>query len=123
MPDGIVLMLPLFLIFFFFLSYQSLGKTICVHTGSHNFGRFSCYHSQKNVLIEILEHPFTARHIKKTRKSPRLGYIHLPLVDFRCCLLLHYLLLVIRCITKIFLRREMSTNVYNVLHIETLEVR
>ena len=54
---------------FFFLSYQSLGKTTCVHTGSHNFGRFSCYHSQKNVLIEILEHPFTPRHIKKKHQS------------------------------------------------------
>lgn len=73
MPDGIVLMLPLFLIFFFFLSYQSLGKTICVHTGSHNFGRFSCYHSQKNVLIEILEHPLQPGISKKHESHPVLA--------------------------------------------------
>ena len=59
--------------------------------------------------------------ISKARKTPHLGYIHLP-----CWFLLaHSSSSSVACChwtTKIFLRREMSTNVYNVLHIETLEV-
>lgn len=36
MLDGSVLVLVSFPLFGFFLSDQSLGKTICVHTGNHS---------------------------------------------------------------------------------------
>lgn len=62
---------------------------------------------KKNVLIEILELPFTPRHIKKQESHPHLGYIHLPLIDFCCCLSPSLSVACYRCTTKdIFEKRN-----------------
>lgn len=54
------------------------ATTICIFSGCHS----------QNVLIEIqFVHPGMSKK-NKTRKSPHLGYIHLPFIDFCCCLLL-----------------------------------
>lgn len=71
----------------FFLAYQSWGKPFVCHTSNNNLViSLEINKKKKNVLIEILELPFTPRHIKKQESHPHLGYIHLPLIDFCCCL-------------------------------------
>lgn len=70
--------------------------------------------------------PSTPRHIyiKKQNKKVTPSWLH-PSASHWFLLLPSPSLSVACycCITKIFLRREMSKNVHNVLHIETLEVR
>lgn len=65
------------------MAYQSWGKPF-VFTQAITTWTFLWISIEKNVLIEILDLPSIPRHVKKTRKSPHLGYILLPLLDF-CC--------------------------------------
>lgn len=73
MPDGSVLVLVMFPLFSW-LTRVTRENHLCSRKQSQP-GPFSGYPLEKNVLKEILDLPSTPRHVKKTRKSPQLGYI------------------------------------------------